>query len=75
MNDSPFGPASRRRFLAVAGAACASGILARAATAATDEADAPRRVFSTDREDDCDPPMHNFKGNVAVPWLTKVLGG
>jgi hypothetical protein len=23
----------------------------------------------------CDAPMHNFKGNVAVPWLTKVLGG
>ena len=41
---------TRRRFLKVAGAACASGILAQAATAA-DEADAPRRVFSTDRED------------------------
>lgn len=22
----------------------------------------------------CDPPMHHFKGNVAVPWLAKVLG-
>ena len=22
----------------------------------------------------CDAPMHHFKGNVAVPWLTKVLG-
>jgi hypothetical protein len=50
VNDSPFGPTSRRRFLAVAGVACASGIVAQTATAA-DEADAPRRVFSTDRED------------------------
>jgi hypothetical protein len=23
----------------------------------------------------CDAPMHNFKGHIAVPWLTKVLGG
>ncbi len=22
----------------------------------------------------CDAPMHHFKGKVAVPWLTKVLG-
>jgi hypothetical protein len=22
----------------------------------------------------CDAPMHNFKGHVAVPWLSKVLG-
>lgn len=22
----------------------------------------------------CDPPMHHFKGSLAVPWLTKVLG-
>ena len=50
MNDSPFEPTSRRRFLKATGAACAAGILAQAATAA-DDADAPRRVFSTDRED------------------------
>ena len=22
----------------------------------------------------CDPPMHHFKGSLAVPWLTTVLG-
>jgi len=51
MNGLPFEPTSRRSFLKATGGACVSGILAQAATAATDEADVPRRVFTSDRED------------------------
>ncbi len=50
MHDLPFEPTSRRRFLKVAGSACASGVLTKAATGA-DEAETPRRIYSSDRED------------------------
>jgi hypothetical protein len=41
---------SRRQFIKATGTACAWGVLAPAATGAED-ADSPRRVFSTDRKD------------------------
>jgi len=53
MSTSPFEPMSRRRFFKTTGALCASGSLAQATadTTLAGEAEAPRQVFSSDRED------------------------
>lgn len=53
MDNLPFGPTSRRRFLKTTGAACTAGFLAQAATTANgaDQPATPRRTISTDRDD------------------------